>query len=618
MYKLIIVLSIITLCTLSRQAGYVGNAVGAIFCVLFLGIWKFNGQQAFEKKLPWFSWQPAWCAVFLFFWSNIKHWQLPELAFKSLGINEAIIPLATIGMQGLGLMIAIPGLMFIAHNLGDLAGELRRLSSGARFLSLRRHCFSFNSRWVAAYVLLYLLLPNFCFLIGWVKWYLAGGIIAALCIGAVCILKNMPVRRFEMTLGDALALLAGIAMCAAIADCMGFMGQVKQSWDFIYRNAFYHTLVSEPWPIFSERGEYFVYYHTFWLVPALISKLCSGFADPLHILTLWAFLGLLAIFIPLYVRHRAKALGLLILILFIGSLYDAPKVAHNIAKHVGCHPNVLYTSLWGCVVRDIYHTAIPALVVLSFCYSRLLKPATFYFISALMVSSSPLAAIAFLPLLAVMTWPVLSNPQKLKKLCTGVTWLAIPLLLSIAYYFSLCNEAAGFRLITSEYDEYRDSFQQASKRILHYAYITALMLTPMVIILRRRIFSPYALIVAGMILMLPFCWIGRWMNELLFKGSIVMFFMLAVIYAQVWQKSAWHMRFFLGTFFLVTSFRAIYQLNYSIETYTRDPALMEKNISNEWQKHINHPDDEYYCHFFGKTPSPNVFYNLPGSSPVNK
>ncbi len=144
------------------------------------------------------------------------------------------------------------------------------------------------------------------------------------------------------------------------------------------------------------------------------------------------------------------------------------------------------------------------------------------------------------------------------------------------------------------------------------------MLAPMVIILRRRMLSPYALIVLGMILMLPFCWIGRWMNELLFKGSIVMFFMLAVIYAQVWQKSAWHIRFFLAMFFLTASFKAIIQLNCSIETYTREPSLMEKNISNEWQKHINHPDDVFYCHFFGKTPSPNVFYNLPGESPVNK
>lgn len=621
-YKLFLTLSWIALCALHIMHG--PFLWGGLFIIavtaLFFGIWFLHGETAFKKKLPWFSIHFLLNAVFLIVWFLSFIDGRYAFVADCLGISPSLTQTISVYTPFLLIFLATPILLFIAFNVGEFINSIKECFLSffeQRKIDIFRIRFTHSSKYVLASALLFLSLPNIFFLVGWVQWYLALPIIFCICVGCYVTIAHAPRRRISYNSVDLISLFIGFLLCVLLADCMGFLGQVEQSWDLIYRNAFYHTLVSEPWPVFSDRNEYFVYYHAFWLPPAFISKIIGETINPLLILTIWSFIGLFTIFIILHSRIKARALGLFILILTIGSLYDVDWIQSFVLSGA----NVVYAyfvPVWNACIRDIFHAGIPALIALCLGYSRLANPYTYYFIAALILATSPLQAISFIPLLIYWTWPCLNNFKGVKKLIWGVSWLAVPLATCVAIYLSRCNESAGFRWIFEDSKFIPHAISNIHSRMWFYACTVLLILTPYILICwRKRILSPYTILISILGVVLPLCWIGRWVNELIFKGSITIFFMLAISYGFIWLRSKAHIRFQLILFFIICSYFTILDINTRIiQTYSRNPYQMRKNIRDEWKQNINHPDDSNYCHFFGSSPPACLFYDEPGASPV--
>lgn len=621
-YKLFLILSWIALCTLHimHSPFFWGIFFNAVATTLFYGIWLQHGEAAFKKKLPWFSLYSLLIPIFLIIWP-LSFWDGRYAhIINCLGISEIINQTTPQYIPFLLVLFATPALLFIAFNIGEVATTFKhRLISllkqqGIDIFKIR---FSHSSQFILAAALLFLILPNICFLLGWVQWYLALPVILCICIGAYIIITRTPHRIISYNYANIFSLIIGFLLCTLLAECMGFMGQVAQSWDLIYRNAFYHTLVSEPWPIFSSRNEYFVYYHAFWLPPALCCKIIGESVNSLFILTLWSFYGLFTIFLILYSRIKGRAVGLFILILTIGSLYNVEWINHLVLSGSG-QIYAYFIPIWTACIRDTFHAGIPALVVMCLGYSKLSTPFSYYFIAALMLATSPLQAIVLLPLLVYWTWPCIKNLHALKKLICGITWLAIPLVVCVAIYLSRCNESAGFRWIFENSEHNPAPIADSYSRMLFYVNTVLIILVPFILVLRRKLLhSPYAILVTILAFILPFCWIGRWVNEFIFKGSVVILFLMAVSYGFIWIRSKAHTRCLLMLLFIASSYYTIRDINSRIiKTYSRNPVQMQQNISDDWEQHINHPDDPNYCHFFGTSPPASIFYVEKGASPI--
>ena len=622
-YKLLLIVSWFAFCTLHIMHGpmYWGGFAIALVTSIFGGICLLNGESAFKKKLPWFSIHSLLITLLLFVWFLSFIDGRYTCITDRLGISQDIIHTLSSYIAIILILTSTPLLLFITFNIGESTNSIKhRLISffQQRELDIFKIRFSHSSKYILVAPLLFLALPNICFLLGWVQWYLAVPIILCICVGIFVTITYAPHRVISYSYANVISLSIGFLLCMLLAECMGFMGQVEQSWDLMYRNAFYHTLVSEPWPIFSSRNEYFVYYHAFWLPPAFISKIIGEAINPMFILTVWGFFGLFTVFLILHSRIKARAIGLLILVLTIGSLYDVAWI-RNLVLSGSNEVYAYFVPIWCACIRDIFHAGIPTLIVLSLGYSKLANPFSYYFVAALILATSPLQSVAFIPLLVYWTWPCLNSWQALKQLICGVSWLAIPLVACVTVYFSLCNESAGFRWIFENSKYTPQSITDSNDRIWYYANTVLLILIPYIMVLRRKLLhSPYTILVLILAFALPLCWIGRWVNELLFKGSIVILFLVAISYSYVWVRSKAHIRCLLILFFISCSYFTILDINTRIiQTYSRNPSQMQKNINNDWEQHINHPNDPNYCHFFGKLPPSNIFYDTPGNSPVN-
>jgi hypothetical protein len=141
----------------------------------------------------------------------------------------------------------------------------------------------------------------------------------------------------------------------------------------------------------------------------------------------------------------------------------------------------------------------------------------------------------------------------------------------------------------------------ASARFSRHLLIMHLMIIPTFFLLRKRFKRTAAYRYAILLIaLLPLIWIGRWNNELLIKGSILLFFLLAIMYTLLIRYEKGVRRYAAIVFLALTSIMFFWDMAARfLHFYSWNPQQMEKNIRSAWNGHLNHPDHPWYKNFWG-------------------
>ncbi len=180
---------------------------------------------------------------------------------------------------------------------------------------------SIRSRTLTALTLGYLALPVALFLCGWLKIWLGIPVAALLALAVVWHVRGEDA-------GDAVELgrwPAALAMLAALALWVFLSGQggyFYQSYDHHWRNAIFHDLIDQPWPVrYEQTGAALVYYLVYWLPAAAVGK-AFGWAAANAALYLWSLLGVGLCALLLLRELQARTLGERLLIVAALALFS--------------------------------------------------------------------------------------------------------------------------------------------------------------------------------------------------------------------------------------------------------------------------------------------------------
>lgn len=508
-----------------------------------------------------------------------------------------------------------------------------------RNLAFLQRTHSLNKNGLLLLAILYLLLPNVLFLLGWFHLWFSLPLSVLLLISAFYIAfrshrSNHATATFVFSNADAILFGMCCLLALLLTDLLGFTGHVKQAVDFAVRNPIYHTLVRESWPIFSEKGEYFIYYHSMWLPPALLSKAIHGYIEPDVILAGWVYLGMVLFAALMFTRMRGRVLLLFIILCLLGNVSELPNVPYRMMtfdgnvkpehvsyvhflQYLGFGTKMRYFHFWGNVVYG-FNSAIPILVCMGVLVSKIAPKRYFPYVSAMIISSSPFCAVALSPLMILLL--VVDRHLIKQYLCDVKIWICFPLILSCALFF-LGQEASETRFIWSDSESLSRlpaAFNLLSVRLFRYAYIVLGCLIPACMLIRKRIRSNiWFLFFVTLVFFLPLVWIGRHNNEFLFKGSMCLFVVYAWFLTEEWRFSSVKKRFVLIGFLLCsclhlgTDAKVRQWTDYS---WSEDKKAAHREQS--WEDHLNHPEKYEYRQFWGKVLCPVMQYEHPGSSVI--
>lgn len=479
--------------------------------------------------------------------------------------------------------------------------------------------------------LVYLLLPNLLFLLGWVRSYVALPL-AVLLVGAVYwVCRKNKEEQYGRQNAETFSVTDGILLCLILAvlyvvtDLVGFHANTIQDPDFTYRNAIYATLVCEDWPIYSPRGEYFIYYHAFWLPPALLTKLCGGFLSPHTALFWWSYIGLALAGCLFYTTLRKSTVffGAILLGTFslsytasvLASLYDPN---HEMVVLHG--QNLFYlTNFCFNQLRCTFNHAIPGLLFMALVLCKGVPIRYLALPSALLFCLSPMAAVAIIPLLGLIIYGEWREHKQLPFNATTIICVAfiVPVLLYLSSQNS--SESASMRFLWNDSPFWAQKsvhYADASYRITHAVGLCASFLLPLILLLDRKLRSTLtfkALVIT--VILISIVWIGRTNNELLFKGSLILAVLQAFLFIKQWETAAWPRKWAIILFFGFSciSFSSGY-VRAQLYTHRWSHHGNEGNLINGWDWSLNHPENNLYMNFFGNNRAPWLLYSKEGDS----
>lgn len=489
-----------------------------------------------------------------------------------------------------------------------------------------------SGMWIVAAAIMYLLLPNILFLLGWVTWYIAWPSVLVLLVSFGKLCRKIPCKAIRLQRSDAWVVALLVLGAAGCTASLGLHGHVPQQWDFTVRNPIYETLVRCDWPLLNAEGGYFVYYMAYWLPPALISKMSMEWISPTTVLWWWNFSGVLLLLLLLWLRWRKRVLLIMLLMFTLGSLNDLRRI-YGFAKWVweqspalewiepyasifADWTNYFFLGLWNQIACNTPHSAIPICMMIALVFSKRLPWQYIPFTAALTVLWSPLAALVMLPWLVVQMLGKLRSRSAWKDAFNPYSLGSGLLLLYLVGNYFVCSDTGMVHFIHTDAPFYNDWMLDTQTRCLKGVAIICMMMVPLLVFLGkhyRKTGIPH--LCAVLILFLPIVWVGYENNELLFKGSATVFMLLVVLYAsRVVHARGWW-RVILIAFFLFSAGEFIWDVGFRIvHKYTWDAQAMKKNIRDDWQGHLNHPQHFCYKNFFGQTPHGHLLYRKSGES----
>lgn len=475
--------------------------------------------------------------------------------------------------------------------------------------------------------LLYLLLPNLLFLIGWIRSWLALPLATVLLISVIYAWLRSNCNSSHTsayTAKDYAALALTLMLGLLLVESLGLNGHMAQMGDFNVRTPIYYTLINQPWPIFSESGDYFIYYHIFWLPPALIAKYTSSWISADTILFAWIYFGIVLFILLLFRRHRSKILVLFILICLLGSIVDLLYAPCSYAETSGLQSdwvdflkgisvgrkNYRFVTFYGNIFT--FNAWVPSILALGIFWERSLRLSDFAYVITLILGS---AFFQCFPLGVLFLAFLLHRKSFISKtLKNPLSWIGVILCFLYVIYFAGQmgkGSASAIHFIASE------AFPLPLKtKIYRYIIILITALLPAFLILpksyqRNAYFS--SMLFIGVFT--PLFWIGRANNEFCFKSGQIFYMIFSYLLFLHWNRAKRKRKVLITIFVLLSSihfFGDLYRRD--ICHYGWNDATRQKHIIPCNMEHINKPEGYYYYNFYGVVKFPLIQYNHPGES----
>ena len=186
-----------------------------------------------------------------------------------------------------------------------------------------------NSKKIKTAILLYVTLPVFIFLMGYLQWYWAIPMVCALTFAFCRALRDNQSKgcaNVEILISKR-ELAAWFAFVLVFTHLCGMNGFWYQTADWFARNAIYKDIITRPWPVYYEGHDTALsYYIGFWLVPAIPAKAAymlfgtnAGWMMGRFTLWLWSALGVWLLLLGAFVfldagtRKMRLAIGAVLL-----------------------------------------------------------------------------------------------------------------------------------------------------------------------------------------------------------------------------------------------------------------------------------------------------------------
>lgn len=321
---------------------------------------------------------------------------------------------------------------------------------------------------------LYLLIPAWIFLIGWLKPTIAIAVSVLLIIAFVKYVKELHLdiiqtkRAIPRTSSKKTVVISILLIFWVV--CSGTGGIIWQNtWDHKFRNAIFADLVAYSWPI-TNNGNGLCYYIGFWMPAALVGKM-FGLEVGYLFQTVWACFGvLLAIQLIFRYLGSQKLRTVILLILYSGldvCIYFAVGIVKQRGiqemlipllqgKHLELLTNYFNSSSNTTLLFWLYNQIIPFWVGFMLILTQQ-KNKAFPLIFALMIFFCPFPCVGMLPVIVYLYMKnhVFHDDNGktvlgiVKRLLTPANLSLIPFLLVLALYYTsnvAVNKIAGLQL----------------------------------------------------------------------------------------------------------------------------------------------------------------------------
>lgn len=270
---------------------------------------------------------------------------------------------------------------------------------------------------------LYIGIPVFIFLLGWLKWFIAIPISIALAIGMVGVWKCIDENNIKISKK---ILLVTFLLAAIWCILSGQGGYYYQSADYDARNAIFRDLIMRPWPVtYPEENMGMIYYIGQWLVPAMFGKaMLSMFGEAVawnvanFVLLLWGAIGITIVFLLLYKvvgadSTKKKIMTVFGMVFFSGldvigiGLQCITNRRLILIDHIECWSTVAeYSSMTTCLLWVFNQTIVPWIIILLYLSGE--KKRNYAFLGILCTLYGPLPAIGLLPfMLGSAVWDLM-------------------------------------------------------------------------------------------------------------------------------------------------------------------------------------------------------------------
>lgn len=484
---------------------------------------------------------------------------------------------------------------------------------------------------IAFATLFYLLLPNILFLLGWVHLYCAIPFCFLLTLVTFYVGRRIvkPENGIQhcttITKKELCYLLLTLLLLFIPMELTGLLAHVPQPSDYTYRNGIYAALIRDAWPLYAPNGDFFVYYHTFFLPPALIAKFATPYISPRIILFAWVYFGMVLATLLLFARFKARILPFLCILFLLGNIADIPngflriislycpdgsfkETSLGLLLNLGFGSHLHFLHSWGQFMYT-YNSYIPGIIFVALLLSRWCPIYLLPVPAALIVSQTPVVALAVFVLLVTMVLSVKANILRFFNLPNIFCSL---FLIIVACYFGCQTQSSihpiwAFEEIMATREH--EPFRNASVRLIRCSINIVGILLPLLLLLNRRYWkTSYTKTIIILTLTISFIWIGRAINEFTIKGPLVLFTLLSMLYLSQYRHSTAKKKFLIILFILASSLHIPGDFQYrKISHYSWTAETIKQNTRDQWYDTIFHPTEYEYDNFFGENKYPRLF-----------
>jgi len=264
----------------------------------------------------------------------------------------------------------------------------------------------------------YIALPVFIFLAGWLRLTVAIPVCAVFLISLYFMLKNRPEQiAWHLTKANRRVIIASLIILAVWVFFSGQGGFSFQNSDYNYRNAIFHDLIEKSWPAIypyspqnaaaaaSAAGTpstaILTYYIAFWLPGALVGKLFGWYAANAF-LYFWSLLGVTLIVYYLFRTLRNASIWSVVILIFfsgmdiVGYLFMSKGKFPGSIDHIEWWSGLQYssnTTLLFWVFNQTITIWLAILLIMNLKNSRSL-----FFLYAMLLLHGPFPFLGMLPI----------------------------------------------------------------------------------------------------------------------------------------------------------------------------------------------------------------------------